>query len=134
VQYVAFKPEQVVHLRDKQTQATAKQQPAREQTKPATGNEAVQPGRVREPVHSGSGGQSEQAVSAERVDPVVAAAHQAVLENPHMMLDVGTDADGNPIKISAADALKQVQDEYNAGVADSKAFQAAVTCFFRRGG
>ena len=54
-----------------------------------------------------------------------------VSRNPDTMINSGFDADGNPTKVRAVDALAEVEAEYQTGVKESRSFMAAITCMLR---
>ncbi|EKT4541547.1 hypothetical protein QEM15_003756 [Pseudomonas putida] len=56
---------------------------------------------------------------------------QSVAQRPDAVINSGFDADGNPTQIRAADALAEVEAEYQAGVKESRSFMAAITCLLR---
>lgn len=56
---------------------------------------------------------------------------ESVARQPDAMINSGFDADGNPTKVRAADALVEVEAEYQAGVKESRSFMAAITCMLR---
>lgn len=56
---------------------------------------------------------------------------ESVARRPDAVINSGFDADGNPTKVKAADALAEVEAEYQAGVRESRSFMAAITCMLR---
>ncbi|NWC74297.1 hypothetical protein HX823_09425 [Pseudomonas sp. P7759] len=55
----------------------------------------------------------------------------SVARRPDAVINSGFDADGNPAKVRAADALAEVEAEYQLGVKESRSFMAAITCMLR---
>lgn len=56
---------------------------------------------------------------------------ESVARRPDAVINSGFDADGNPAKVKAADALAEVEAEYQAGIKESRSFMAAITCMLR---
>lgn len=58
---------------------------------------------------------------------------ESVARRPDAVINSGFDADGNPAKVRAADAMAEIEAEYQAGVDESRSFIAAVKCLIGRG-
>lgn len=55
----------------------------------------------------------------------------AVMERPDAEIHSGFDADNNPVRTTAGEALAEVEAEYQAGVKDAQSFMAAVKCMLK---
>lgn len=67
-------------------------------------------------------------------DPEVAVADEILARVDDMRLPTGaTDADGNPVTISARELLAQADTEIQAAQQDARGFAAAAACFLQRG-
>jgi hypothetical protein len=67
-------------------------------------------------------------------DPEVAVADEILARVDDMRLPTGaTDADGNPVTVSAREMLAQADAEIQAAQQDSRGFAAAAACFLQRG-
>lgn len=110
--------------------------------KPATKAEKATP----QPVKSGTGKAETRSVRAEgnsadeptaepKLSPESPAEldilRESVARRPDAVINSGFDADGNPMKVKAADALAEVEAEYQTGVKESRSFMAAITCMLR---
>lgn len=104
VNYVAFKPEQVVKP-GKPTATSA--------TKPAPAKPASK--------------------AAEPSTPEIDATASLVESQPDTPVLVGYDAEGQPIKTTLAEAFAESQAQLERDTADAKAYEAAINCFLGRG-
>ena len=67
-------------------------------------------------------------------DPVVQVADEILTRVDDMRLPTGaTDADGNPVTVSAREMLAQADAEIHAAQQDARGFAAAAACFLQRG-
>lgn len=62
------------------------------------------------------------------------AAARLATEIPDAMVLDGFDADGEPRYVRMADALAEIESEFQRAANEAQAFPAAVSCFLRRGG
>ncbi|WP_443692010.1 hypothetical protein ACRZ5O_22540 [Pseudomonas protegens] len=79
---------------------------------------------TRQGDHGGSG----------TADPEIAVADEILARAEDMRLPTGaTDADGNPVTVSARELLAQADTEIQAAQQDARGFAAAAACFLQRG-
>jgi hypothetical protein len=70
---------------------------------------------------------------AEALTPEIAALAQLVEESPDAQVDVGFDENGEPRRMTAAEAFDDIRSEYEQAANDTKAYDAAVSCFLGHG-
>ncbi|NMY20833.1 hypothetical protein [Pseudomonas sp. WS 5410] len=93
-----------------------------------TASDKSEAGVISEPGRSVTGdAESPANAQASEIDLV----RDAVSRNPEVMVNSGYDADGNPIKVRAADALAEIEAEHQLGVKEGQSFMAAVKCLLR---
>ena len=66
--------------------------------------------------------------------PHMQALRQLAAERPDATVYSGYDADGQPVKSTIAAEYERIQREYERDIEDTKAYEAAVTCFLGHGG
>ncbi|HSX86369.1 MAG TPA: hypothetical protein VLG17_00055 [Pseudomonas sp.] len=98
--------------------------------KPAGQKEAADPGAVA------TKGATQVARSAGKPGagaepPELQLLRDSVSRNPDTVVNSGFDSDGNPVKVKAADALAEMEAEYQVGVREAQSYMAAITCMLR---
>ncbi|PTS83993.1 hypothetical protein DBR00_11465 [Pseudomonas sp. HMWF032] len=74
-------------------------------------------------------GAAKSAAGAE--PPELQLLRDAVNRSPDAVVNSGFDVDGNPVKVKAADALAEIEAEYQVGVREAQSYMAAITCMLR---
>lgn len=121
------------------------------QARGAAGRAATPAAGIRQPSGRGAGADPDSAgvAVAERPEgrvkpdegvtaepsppPDVVEAQRLVDEAPEQMVLDGFDSDGSPIYRPMAEALAEIEADRQVAVRESEGFQAAVSCFLRRG-
>ena len=98
---------------------------------------STQPARSRvDKDDAGAGGPKSEEVEPPSTEPKLSPESSAELDilresvarRPDTVISSGFDTDGTPIKVRAADALAEIEAEYQVGVKESRSFMAAVKC------
>lgn len=129
-QYVAFEHRQVSPAARKtapREQARAAASTPKAEAAPAAPPTVVAP----KPVESAAPKAVD--VFGDNAPPHVAALRQLAAERPDAPVYSGYDADGQPVKSTIGAEYKRIQREYEREIEDTKAYDAAVTCFLGRG-
>jgi hypothetical protein len=65
--------------------------------------------------------------------PELASLRQLAAERPDAVVYSGSDADGQPIKSTVAEEYARIQRDYEREIQDTKAYEAAITCYLGHG-
>jgi hypothetical protein len=92
---------------------------------------------VQQSPRAGTGGEPEPqrlGEGADKLDPIVSAAHAALTTSDLRIPTGEIGADGHPVTTSAREMMAKAQADIAQAEHDSKSFEAAVSCFLQGGG